>query len=288
MLPSVTPWVVAGLASLCAILLFMRLRAVQANLRESEDEVESFEEKLRGAAKRSEARSAGERRREDELPELRRKLEKARKRATQAREEQRKESYRIKELEDRLRLRGSDAPTTAAGRTLKTELAAVSSVNSAPTPVAAAPKPPEPKAPEPPEPKAPEPVSPPAPSPEVIESEALAAAVKRAEQAEASRDQIRLKLAELEFQAKRRQAKVRTQEMLYASIRLELEAKKDRLGTQQEELERLRALRVVLMDSPAPTTTPLAEQEAVLESAPAAPAAAADEEPRGEAGASSG
>ncbi len=280
MLLSVTPWVVAGLASLCAILLFMRLRAVQANLRESEDEVESFEEKLRGAAKRSEARSAGERRREDELPELRRKLEKARKRATQAREEQRKESYRIKELEDRLRLRGSDAPMTAAGRTLKTELAAASSVNPAPTPVAAAPKPPEPKAPEP--------VSPPAPSPEGIESEAMAAAVKRAEQAEASRDQIRLKLAELEFQAKRRQAKVRTQEMLYASIRLELEAKKDRLGTQQEELERLRALRVVLMDSPAPTTTPLAEQEAVLESAPAAPAAAADEEPRGEAGASSG
>ena len=43
---------------------------------------------------------------------------------------------------------------------------------------------------------------------------------------------------------KRWQAKVRTQDKLYLAIRGELAAKKDRLRAQQEELERLRALRV--------------------------------------------
>ena len=44
--------------------------------------------------------------------------------------------------------------------------------------------------------------------------------------------------------------KLSTQELLYVSIRNELAAKKDRLRTQQEEIERLRALRVSLLDTP--------------------------------------
>ena len=38
-----------------------------------------------------------------------------------------------------------------------------------------------------------------------------------------------------------------TQELLYVSIRSELDAKKDRLRTQQEELERLMALKAVVL-----------------------------------------
>jgi chromosome segregation ATPase len=47
--------------------------------------------------------------------------------------------------------------------------------------------------------------------------------------------------------------KLSTQELLYVSIRNELAAKKDRLRTQQEEVERLRALRVAFLDTPSET-----------------------------------
>ena len=65
---------------------------------------------------------------------------------------------------------------------------------------------------------------------------------------------------------KRLRGKAITQDKLYASMRLELEAKKDRLVTQQEELERLRALRVALMESLGEVSPPLAAEEAALES----------------------
>jgi hypothetical protein len=42
--------------------------------------------------------------------------------------------------------------------------------------------------------------------------------------------------------------KVRTQDQLYLVMRGELEAKKDRLRTQQEELERLQAFKVAVID----------------------------------------
>jgi len=47
--------------------------------------------------------------------------------------------------------------------------------------------------------------------------------------------------------------KLATQEMLYVSLRSELDAKKDRLRTQQEELERLMALKAAVLDVPEPS-----------------------------------
>ncbi len=38
------------------------------------------------------------------------------------------------------------------------------------------------------------------------------------------------------------------QEMLYASLRAELDVKKDRLRTQEEQLQRLQALKVAVID----------------------------------------
>ncbi len=38
------------------------------------------------------------------------------------------------------------------------------------------------------------------------------------------------------------------QEILYASLRAELEVKKDRLRTQEEQLQRLQALKVAVLD----------------------------------------
>ena len=56
--------------------------------------------------------------------------------------------------------------------------------------------------------------------------------------------QLEGELGGARVEAERWQAKVRTQDKLYLAIRGELAAKKDRLRAQQEELERLRALRV--------------------------------------------
>ena len=79
---------------------------------------------------------------------------------------------------------------------------------------------------------------------------------------------------------------MRTQDALYASLRGELEAKKDRLRTQQEELERLRALEVVLAPPPAAdTATPPSADETTPPAAESAepalaPVAAATEPAR--------
>ena len=70
-------------------------------------------------------------------------------------------------------------------------------------------------------------------------------------QLEQSRERVAKVEAELR-EAGQNEARMRkrlaTQEQLYASIRAELEAKKDRLRTQAEQLERLQALKVAMLD----------------------------------------
>ena len=119
-------------------------------------------------------------------------------------------------------------------------------------------------------------------APEAGESDALRAVEERAQQARAQADAVRAeldaarsKLADLALQLKRQQGKALTQDKLYASMRLELEAKKDRLGAQQEELERLRALRVALVEpEPEPEAEPEPEVAAALPTADIGHAAA--------------
>ena len=85
----------------------------------------------------------------------------------------------------------------------------------------------------------------------------------------------RLELSNLSKSDERLKRKLATQEVLYVSIRSELDAKKDRLRTQQEELERLMALKVALMDSP--QDAPLASDSTLVpESAGGDSAAAAE------------
>ncbi len=87
-----------------------------------------------------------------------------------------------------------------------------------------------------------EPSPPPAARPEPSELEASL---------EEHRTRIRTLEQELE-QAKQTEARMRkrmqTQEQLYAALRGELEAKKDRLRTQEEQLQRLQALKVAVLD----------------------------------------
>jgi hypothetical protein len=50
-------------------------------------------------------------------------------------------------------------------------------------------------------------------------------------------------------QVTRLKKRLETQELAYVALRGELEAKKDRLATQAEQIERLRALKVALGDA---------------------------------------
>jgi chromosome segregation ATPase len=61
-------------------------------------------------------------------------------------------------------------------------------------------------------------------------------------------------LAKAADQVVRLKARLETQDQLYASIRSELGAKKDHIRQQREELERLRAYKVALVDSSADAT----------------------------------
>jgi len=94
------------------------------------------------------------------------------------------------------------------------------------------------------------PVPPVAPDPvaEVIEVPGLEAA-----QVELSESHKRIGALEDELRAAkeaetRMRKRVSNQEQLYASVRAELEVKKDRLRTQEERIQRLQALKVVVAD----------------------------------------
>ena len=74
----------------------------------------------------------------------------------------------------------------------------------------------------------------------------------RAESADAAAQQHESALATSRTEARRLKTRVETQDILYTSLRSELEVKKDQIRQQREELERLRAYKVVLVDAPAP------------------------------------
>jgi len=75
---------------------------------------------------------------------------------------------------------------------------------------------------------------------------AIQALEQRIESAGFEQSRLRKDLAGAHANEKRLREKLDTQQQLYVAIRGELEAKKDRLRTQNEEIERLRALRVAV------------------------------------------
>ena len=193
-------------------------------------ELERVRTELDGVHARATKRGESERRRDEEVAELRRRLEKTKRRASQMRGDERQESARIRELEEKARLAQADARAMRAA--LERAQAEAERLRAAPRP---------PPAPVP----APSPAREPAPAPD----EAL---VRRAETAEARALTLEEQLVTARVDAERQRRKVAAQDRLYVALRGELDAKKERLRTQQEELERLRALRVVLAGDPAP------------------------------------
>jgi chromosome segregation ATPase len=209
--------------------------------------VERLEGELHGARQQLDKRAGAQRRQSDQDRDTRRKLEKAKKRASQARAEQQEEMERVRQLEGQLRLREADV------KGLREELARLSASSVSPDRVA--------------------------------EREAGLARAKqeisgltaRAEKAEATAAAATAAKEEatrkLEKDVSRLRRKTATQETLYASVRSELEVKKDRLRTQTEELERLRAYKVAVLDPvPGGADSPTPEPEDSTASTPASDA----------------
>lgn len=221
-------WIVAGIAATGAIagLAFGMARARAAA--DASRALQALTTELDALRTRSEKRTDSDRRRDEELAELRRRLEKTKKRVSQAREDERQESSRIRELEEKLRLAQADS------RSMRSDL------QQAETEIARLREAPRPKAPPPP-PPAPAPAA----APEPPRDEEL---VRRAEEANSRVRALEEQLVAARVDAERQRRKVAAHERLYVALRGELGAKKERLRTQQEELERLRALRLVLAE----------------------------------------
>jgi chromosome segregation ATPase len=215
-------WSLAAVAVLAAAICLARLRREIARSTASARDVDRLEAELRDASQQREKRADAQRRRADQERDTRRKLEKAKKRINQVRAEQHEEAERVRDLEAQLRRREADLTA------LREELARASASPLSPERIE------EREA-------------------EVAElKRALSSLTARAEKAETAAEAATAAKQEatrgLEKEVARLRRKVSTQETLYASIRSELEIKKHRLRSQTEEIERLRAYKVAVVD----------------------------------------
>jgi chromosome segregation ATPase len=214
--------ILAAVAAVAAVVSLVRLRREIGRTAALARDVDRLEAELHDARQQLEKRSGAERRRADHERDTRRKLEKAKKRVGQVRAEQQEEVERVRQLEGQLRQREADL------KGLREELARASASPLSPERIK------EREA-------------------EIAEAkQALSSLTARAEKAEAAAAAATTAEEKatrmLEKEVSRLRHKMATQETLYASIRSELEIKKDRLRAQTEELERLRAYKVAVID----------------------------------------
>jgi len=227
-LVALIPAVCGGIA---ALLFYLRLRAESTRAAGLAAEVESRRKDLEVARAELAQRATNAQHRGSEVGELRRKLEKTKKRAAREREERGGDADRIQELEEILQ------GEKAAAAAMRTELSRLRAQSGA---IRAAVTPEPPAAPAP------------APAPAEADRERIEELERKLEAVEKALEERDQKLSAADKEAKketsRLRGKLRTQESVYMQLRGELEAKKDRLKTQREELERLRAYKVALVD----------------------------------------
>ncbi len=254
-------WLAAAACAFGAASLFARTRVLARQVAEADARAREFRERLKTSEKRFDQRAKQGRQRGEETGELRRKLEKARKRAGQAREEQRADAERARKLEAELHLREADLRAARAENAAPPSEVEKREVEKRPNqPTQAAPALPPP---------------PPAPAPQPVVPEAV---LERAEKAEDDARRYAKELGKLRQDLERSRVRQRAESKAYMALRGELEAKKDRLRHQQEELERLRAMKVVLGSPDADESPP--EPPAASETGPALdPSGASDTNP---------
>ncbi len=228
---------VAVAAGVAAGLLFARWRAAGMDAAAARVEAERLGGELGATREQLEKAQAKARRATSELAEVRKKLEKSKKRTAQLHDEGRGRTgapggaglageQALEEARQARDVARAELEAVSAELSrLRAEKAEAAEEDRRPAPAAVA----------------------------GIEVEALQAqSAAAAEALVAEREALRRANAEVE----RLKKKAKSQETLYVSIRSELEVKKDRIRAQQEEIERLHALKVALVD-------PLPPREAI-------------------------
>lgn len=228
---SLIAWIIAAVAGVAVLAFYLRVRALALELGQSTVENEKLRGELNSSRSQLEHAQAKLRRTSDDLAELRKRLEKTKKRAARGQDSGRSQTASpLQALDDELeqtRQARDSAREEAAGLSselsrLRTELAKAQSAAQAHA---------EREAERP-----------------MLDIAAIETLRKRCEQAEAALADARPEIDALHKASARMKGRLDTQEKLYVSIRSELEAKKDRLRTQHEEIERLQALKVAFVD----------------------------------------
>ena len=220
------PWVIVAALVVVVLIFYLRSRSAESQLvtvRAAKEKTETDLEDARGRLSKSQDKS---RQASEDIQQLRKKLEKVKKRlgsttslpsASASRVQQLEEALELSRQErDRLReeVSGLRAELTRLREVARSNVEEVENpqLNSA--------------------------------------LEAQSAASARIADLESILQKAQARAADAERSVDRLRGKARTQDLLYVSLRSELDAKKDRLRTQQEEIERLRALKVALVDDP--------------------------------------
>ncbi len=222
-------WAFAVFAGVAAVLLFGRSRALGDRARALGGRIEEVRAELQAARGNLEQRKEEHRRRGEELSELRKQLGKAKKERRSARERQRGEPARIEELERALSVQRDDVARARADlEEAHSELAKVHALRERELEVARAPR--------------------------TEDDERLRDLEARLGRAEAAlRTSVEEHTAD-RHELGRWRKRAENLDKVYMVLRGEHELAKDRLRTQEAELERLRALKVALVD-PVPETT---------------------------------
>jgi len=220
------PWVIVAALVATVFIFYSRSRSAESQLatvRAAKEKTETDLEDARGRLSKSQDKS---RQASEDIQQLRKKLERVKKRLGSTTSLPSAPASRIQEIEEALELSRQDRDRLREEVSgLRAELTRLREVARS---------------------KVEESVD-----PELASAlEAQSAASARIADLESVSKKAQARAADAERTLDRLRGKVRTQDLLYVSLRSELDAKKDRLRTQQEEIERLRALKVALVDDP--------------------------------------
>jgi len=227
-------WIAFALAAAAGAFLFVSLRAARSSARELEGALAERTGELESTQTRLDLRAAALRARGEELSELRKKHDKLKRRAGDDREEEKSAPARIRTLEAELAAEKGDS---RAARDEIVRLHAELERVSAEAARAAAELE-----------RASARVSELAP---LADQAGVAAVEQRAGAAEAKLAKLGTELEAARRDAAKYKGRWETLDKAYVVLRGELELKKDEVRSQRTELERLRALEVVLVE-PAP------------------------------------
>jgi chromosome segregation ATPase len=219
--PILLPWVLFAAAVAVVLVGIARVRTAVREAAEKDDLIARLESTAQDDRKRLEKSVAKQKRNSEHLEQARRKLEKSRKRAARPDDPSRTPTAASRaEPEGALETARQERNTARSEAEALTEELAKAKSRLA---TASANKP-------------------------LLDNDAITALEKRAATAESTAAALRTELTGTRATTGRLREKLETQKLLYVSIRSELSAKKDRLRTQTEEIERLRALKVAVDD----------------------------------------